>query len=99
MKTMIKKLAIPAVVSILALSGCASEGVVTERPAPPVIITPGPPPYPGAVWIGDEWRWRGGGYHYITPHYVRPRAARVYTPGQWRSTPRGHVWVRGSWRR
>ena len=88
----------------LALSaffvGCTPSRVtVRTRPTPPpaVVVRPAAP-YPGAVWVAEDWRWRRGRYQYVSPHYVRPKASRVYVPGYWTNGPRGHVWVRGYWR-
>ncbi|WP_343673310.1 hypothetical protein [Chitinophaga sp.] len=83
---------------ILLLNSCASDYYVAERPAPPPVIVQPAPPYPGAVWIGGEYRWRSGNYYYVQPHYVRPRPNRVYVPGHWNSGPRGHSWKKGHWR-
>ncbi|WP_153799665.1 YXWGXW repeat-containing protein [Foetidibacter luteolus] len=83
----------------ITLSSCATQSrvVVRERPVARVVVAP-PPPYPGAVWVGEEYIWRGGRYRYVAPHYVRPRRAQVWVPGRWSPARGGYVWIGGRWR-
>ena len=48
--------------AILMLSGC-SAGYVATKPADVVYVRP-VSPGPGYVWIGGEWEWRSGNYHW-----------------------------------
>jgi hypothetical protein len=99
MKTIIKNLMI-GTINILLVASCVSEyRAVREKPQPAtVVVKPVPQPYPGAVLVGPEWRWKHGRYVYVAPHYVHPRKARVWVPGHWRNSPRGFVWIKGHWR-
>ena len=88
-----------ALFSAVTFISCAPApyAVVTTRPAAPVIVQP-VSPYPGAVWIPGEYRWRGNRYVYINPHYARPRHGRVWISGGWVATRGGYVWRSGYWR-
>lgn len=98
MRTIVKNL-IVATIGATLFTACASESrvVVKDKPTAAVVVRPAPP-YAGAVWIGEEWRWKRGRYVYVVPHYVHPRKAHVWVPGHWRNSPRGFVWVKGHWR-
>lgn len=76
--------------STMLLAACASESriAIKEKPATVVVVKPAPP-YAGAVWVGEEWRWKRGRYVYVAPHYVRPHKTHVWVPGHWRNSPRG----------
>ncbi len=63
------------------------EAVVVERPAPP---------FTDAVWIDNEYVWRGGTYVVVPGHYVRH--AGVWAPGRWVKVRNGFRWHRGYWR-
>jgi len=93
--------ALSAIVIAVAFSSCASQSrvYVSERIPPPVAMRPAPP-FRGAVWIPEEYMWRGGRYVYVTPHYVRaPHRGHTWVAGYW-NTHRGRpVWVQGYWRR
>jgi len=90
-----------AIAIAVAFSSCASQShiYVAERPAPPVVMRSAPP-FRGAVWIPEEYVWRGGRYVYVAPHYVRaPHRGHTWVAGYW-NTHRGRsVWVKGHWRR
>jgi WXXGXW repeat (2 copies) len=83
---------------IVSIACSPSTSVVTERPAPPVVVVRTAAPYPHAIWVGDEWRWKHGRYVYVRPHYVKSRRGAVWIDGHWKNTPRGFVWLRGHWR-
>lgn len=62
------------------------------------IGAPGRPPYPGAIWVGPEWVWRGNRYVYIPGYWAKPRKHRiVWIPGHWNYTRKGYRWVPGHW--
>jgi len=86
-------------IAVILFTSCATESrvVVTERPVAPVVVRPAPP-YPGAVWVTEEYRWRSGRYVYVAPHYVHPRRSAVWVPGHWQSSRGGYVWRGGRWR-
>jgi len=86
------------VFAAITLSSCARRIYVSERSAPPVVVRPAPP-YPGAVWIPEEYMWRGSRYEYIAPHYVRPHRGHTWVSGHWNRHRNGSVWVKGYWRR
>jgi hypothetical protein len=101
MKKSISILVLSGLIAVLATS-CASESrvVVRERPMPPqaVYVRPGPPPYAGAVWVGEEWAWRRGRYEYVAPHYVHPHRSQVWVSGHWHESRNGYEWKGGYWR-
>ncbi|MFT3750572.1 MAG: hypothetical protein QM768_19835 [Agriterribacter sp.] len=87
-------------ITAITFSACARRVYVSERPAPPPLVAVRPAlPHPGAVWISEEYVWRGGRYVYVAPHYVSAPRGRVWVSGYW-NTHRGRsVWVKGHWRR
>lgn len=94
MKAMIN-LSVVCILSAMLVSACApSSRVVRERP----VVVRAAPPYPGSVWITEEYRGRPGRYRYVAPHYERGRVARVWAPGYWSNGQRGQRWVKGYWR-
>jgi len=59
----------------------------------------GRPSASGAIWIGPEWRWRGGRYVSVPGYWARPqRHYSVWVPGYWVHSRRGYRWVPGYWR-
>jgi hypothetical protein len=82
----------------LFLSSCAGEYYVASQPAD-VVYEPGPPPYVGGVWVGEDWVWAGGRYVHQRGHWERGRAGRAYVRGGWYHGPRGYAWHRGHWQR
>lgn len=63
---------------------------VVRRPAPPS---------PKHVWIGAEWRDRGGRYEEVPGHWeMPPHGHKAWVPGHWVREPRGSYWVAGHWR-
>ncbi|MFT3705068.1 MAG: YXWGXW repeat-containing protein [Agriterribacter sp.] len=87
------------IIIAIVFSSCARRVYVSERPLPPpMAVRPGVP-YPGAVWIPEEYAWRGGRYEYIAPHYVQPRRGHTWVAGYWNGSGRRSVWVKGHWRR
>lgn len=93
--------AIIAAISGITLASCATETVVVrERPVPPAYVTVRPvAPYPGAVWVQEDWAYRGGHYAYVRPHWERPRSGYVWHGGYWENHPHGYAWRRGYWGR
>ena len=87
---------------LIGLSFIEANGqYVRVRPGFSVGITigaPGPAPYSGAIWIGPEWRWRGGRYVEVPGYWGRPGRHHAWIPGHWRYTRRGYRWVPGHWR-
>jgi hypothetical protein len=72
---------------------------VRRRPAFGVGVSVGPAPYPGAIWVGPEWEWRGGRYVEVPGYWARPKGPRAYwVPGHWKATRRGERWIPGHWR-
>ena len=98
MKKHLKKLLVLMVVLFsVSLSGNA-QIYVRIRPPVPVIVRP-PQPSQAHVWIEEDWQPRGRNYRYSGGHWVSPpRRGSSYTPGHWRTSRRGNVWVKGSWR-
>ena len=75
---------------------------VRVRPGFHVGITigaPGPAPFAGGIWIGPEWRWRGGRYVEVPGYWARPRHRGAgWVSGHWKYSRRGYRWVPGHWR-
>ncbi len=81
-----------AAMASLALTGCvvapaappyyAGEPVMVAPP-PPRIEVIGVAPYPGHIWIGGYWGWRGGRHDWV--------------PGRWEAPRHGHRWVPHRW--
>jgi hypothetical protein len=78
----------------------AAEVVVNEAPPEPVVETVTVAPYPGYVWVGGYWGWRGGAYVWVPGRWHQPpRVGAVWVGGYWSARAGGgHVWVSGRWR-
>ena len=76
------------------MTGC-SYHTVPEKPEA-VIVERTSPPYPGAAWVDNEYRWEGQRYVVVPGHWVK--AAGVWVPGHWLETRRGFRWVPGHWK-
>ena len=62
----------------------AGEVIVTDVAPPAPYYEPVPvAPYPGAVWIGGYWGWRGGRHEWIGGHYERGRPGYTWEPHRW----------------
>jgi hypothetical protein len=72
---------------------------VTERPQRPQHTNPRPKaPEPGAIWIDEDWRPKGGSYEWNGGYYVIPPfAGAEWKGGKWDRRRRGDVWVPGHW--
>ena len=91
-----------AAVSGITLASCASGSVVVrERPVAPTYVVERPaPPYAGAVWIQEDWAYRGGRYEYVRPHWERPpHPGHQWHGGYWENHSHGYAWHRGYWGR
>ncbi len=91
-----------ATISAFVLASCAPSAVVVrERPVAPGYTDVRPaPPYPGAVWINEDWEYRGGRYEYVRPHWERPpQAGHVWHGGYWENHSHGYSWHKGHWGR
>jgi hypothetical protein len=80
----------PAPVYAQPVPEYADEAVVDVAPPAPYVEVVPALPYPGAVWIGGYWGWRGGRHAWVPGRWDRPR------PGYgWRA----HGWVNdgGRW--
>jgi len=70
--------------------GDGSEVIVdTPPPAPYAEVVP-VMPYPGAVWVGGYWGWRGGRHQWVPGYYERPHPGYRYEPNRWEN--RGGRW-------
>ena len=96
MKTLAKFGAVLALGSSLFFTSCEGSYYVAAQPADEV-YDPGAAPYTGAVWVGDEWTYRGGAYVHARGHWEHARANRTYVRGNWEHTNRGYRWHRGRW--
>lgn len=97
-----------AAVSSLFLGGCAvapaSNGHVYYEP---VMVAPPPPrveiigvaPYPGYIWIGGYWGWRGHRHHWVPGRWEAPRHGHRYVPHHWEKHDHGWREHRGRWER
>lgn len=72
--------------------------VVGDEPPAPIVEYVPVSPYPGYVWIGGFWGWRGGWY-WNAGHYARPPARGAeWVSGGWVRGARGWSWHGGRWR-
>ncbi len=67
-----------------------SEVIVDMPPPAPYAEVVPAMPYPGAVWVGGYWGWRGGRHQWVPGYYERPRAGYRYEPNHWEN--RGGRW-------
>jgi len=75
------------------LAGCEVEYVATVPSEQVVVRTD--PPFVGAVWIDNEWRWSGGHYVIVPAHWEHPRGN--WQRGSWQKGKKGYKWQRGNW--
>ena len=62
----------------------AEPAVVVDMPPPAPYAEVVPVmPYPGAVWVGGYWGWRGGRHQWVPGYYERPRPGYRYEPNRW----------------
>ncbi len=57
--------------------------VKVNQPPPPLRadVSPGPKPYPDAVWVAGHWRWAGDrGWVWVQGRWMRPRPGYVWEP-------------------
>jgi len=77
----------------------AAQVYVTVRPAWHRVERRPPGPR-GAVWIEEDWAYRGGRYEAAGGHWaVPPHPGWVWIPGRWVHERRGWQWIPGRWRR
>jgi hypothetical protein len=80
--------------SALFLVACEAEYVATVPEEQVVVRTE--PPFVGAVWIDNEWRWDHRHYVVVPAHWDHPRG--TWHRGSWKKSRRGYTWRRGYWR-
>lgn len=93
-KSKMKKLSIMLAICIGMFTSC-SERTVAVKPEP-VIMEHTAPPFAGAVWIDNEYRWDHGTYLVVPGHWMRTN--RGWVPGHWTPARRGFRWQRGHFR-
>ncbi len=84
------------------LTGCAGNGALYVRTAPPaprygvVGVAPGP----GYVWTDGYWDWRGGGWYWRDGRWMRPpHRHATWVPDRWENRGRNrYAFRRGHWR-
>jgi hypothetical protein len=84
-RTMVKKIALAALIALTFLPAASyAQVVVRIGPPPPVVEHRPPPPDHGYVWIAGYQRWDGARY--------------VWSPGRWDRPPHpGAHWVSHRW--
>jgi WXXGXW repeat (2 copies) len=93
------KLLLSVVILFTVSFSASSQIYVKVRPVVPVTVRP-PQPSPAHVWIDEEWEPRGKDYRYAGGHWATPPHRGYHrTPGRWRHSNHGDVWIQGSWRR
>ena len=92
MKKLIEALSVGLFLFIL---GCYVEHTVPVQPTAAVVERT-EPPFTGAVWIDNEYRWDNSTYVVVPAHWER--AQGVWVPGHWKKTSRGYTWVAGHWK-
>jgi hypothetical protein len=105
-----RKLALVASLSLLALAPQASQAQVRIGVALPGIrVTVGPPapryepipvaPSPRHQWIGGYWGWRGSAQVWIAGHWAVPPAyGYVWEPARWEEVNGSWMFFDGHWR-
>jgi hypothetical protein len=108
---MVSGSAVLAILALLVLSVPKAEAsshfffqIGVPIPVAPVVVAPPPPPPPpyayGYVWRAGYYSWNGYAYGWVPGVWVRPPfAGAVWVGPRWAAGPRGHVWMRGYWRR
>lgn len=93
----------------LALGGCvvapaapyayAPYETVVVAPPPPRVEIVGAAPYPGYLWIGGYWTWRGSRHDWVPGYWQAPRPGYSWAPHRW--VPQGRGWQErpGHWQR
>jgi hypothetical protein len=100
MKMMLNGLVLSAAVGLLWMTGCASEGTVVVREAPPapradvVVVQPGP----RYAWVPGHWAWQGQWVWVPGRWRLAPNPTAVWVPGHWVRYGEGYVWTAGHWR-
>jgi hypothetical protein len=76
-----------------------ADGTVVEADPPAPIVEYVPDAvYPGFVWVGGFWGWRGGWY-WNAGHFSRaPFRGAAWVSGGWARGARGWAWHGGRWR-
>jgi hypothetical protein len=97
-KRSIKLLFLVAFLFTVSFSASA-QIYVKIRPHFPVLVRP-PQPTHAHIWIGEDWESNGGSYKYSGGYWEAPPQRGYYrTAGHWQHTPRGHVWIKGNWKK
>src|ERR1017187_2770252 len=90
--------AVPAPSSPPPTPDMADDTVVNAEPPAPIAEYIPARPYPGYVWIGGFWGWRGGWY-WNAGRYARPPSrGAAWISGGWAHAARGWIWHGGRWR-
>jgi len=82
-------------ISTIYLTGC-EERVVATKPDE-VKVERTAPPFSGAVWIDNEYRWDGRTYVIVPAHWSKPNG--TWVPGHWKQSSKGYAWIPGHWTR
>jgi hypothetical protein len=91
---------VAAALLAIPLMASAQVGVAVRiGPPAPIVETPGPPPFGGAVWIGGYHRWDGGRYVWVPGRWDHPpHPGARWEAGRWVHGRDGYRWREGRWR-
>jgi hypothetical protein len=86
-----------SILSCVIFVGCTA-GYVSTRPADVTYVRP-VSPGTGYVWVGGEWEYQGGNYHYHEGSWQQPRAGHTWKSGYWENGNKGYKWHKGEWQK
>src|SRR6185369_8796404 len=90
------------IVALVIMLSCSifstsAQIYVTVRPSRPVYVRP-VAPSPRHIWIEEDWNGVGDRYEWHGGYWAEPPVeGYYYTPGYWRHSNHGYVWIGGRW--
>jgi hypothetical protein len=85
---------------VLPAAPTVGPAPIVDQPLPPAVSQEVPEPQPSSrhVWVAGHWRWQGGNYAWIAPHWeIPPVANSTWVPPRWEKKTNGYVLIEGYW--